>query len=117
MGKLHFGVLLGWSVCAAVAMFFLVNQLAGGEARALDLYGACCLVGYGMLPLALHSAAALLVPRGAASSAGAVLATVWSGHTASRLFQRRCASLEDAGGLLLYPCLLLYGAFALLSVY
>ena len=100
MGKIHFGVILGWSVvhsvrgyspwfccvcvihnllnfpgrplpflphrtCQAV-LWFIVNQLAGAEAaeaKGLDLYSVCCLVGYCMVPLVVYSAGSLLLPR------------------------------------------------------
>lgn len=66
MGKLHFGVILGWSVVHAVVLWFILNQLAGAEAseaKGLDLYSCCCVVGYCLLPICLYSAASLLLPR------------------------------------------------------
>ncbi len=66
MGRLHFGVILGWSVVHSVIMYFIVTQLAGidiTESKGLDLYSICCLLGYCMLPLCMHSAAALFIPR------------------------------------------------------
>jgi hypothetical protein len=70
MGKLHFGIILGWSVVQSVALYFVVNQLAGAdssEKKALDLYSCCCLVGYCMAPICLASAVGLMVPRWAAA--------------------------------------------------
>ncbi len=66
MGKLHFGVILGWSVVQSIVLYFVVNQLAGAdsiEKNALDLYSCCCLVGYCMAPICLISAVGLMVPR------------------------------------------------------
>jgi hypothetical protein len=66
LGKMHFGVLLGWSVVQSGVLWFVVNQIASNEAaehRALDLYSCCCIVGYGMVPLILLSVAVLLTPR------------------------------------------------------
>lgn len=66
MGKMHFGVLLGWSVVQSIVLWFVVNQIASNEAaehRALDLYSCCCIVGYGMLPLIVLSMVVLLTPR------------------------------------------------------
>jgi len=65
MGKLHFGVILGWSVVAACLIAFVVNQLAGEEnpeKQNLALYSVCCLIGYCMIPIVLLSALALLIP-------------------------------------------------------
>lgn len=66
MGKVHFGVLLGWSVVQSIVLWFMVNQIASNEAaehRALDLYSCCCIVGYGMVPLLVLSIAVLFTPR------------------------------------------------------
>ncbi|KXZ42778.1 hypothetical protein GPECTOR_119g409 [Gonium pectorale] len=68
MGKLHFGVTLGWSVVFSVLLWCLLRQLvgpdSGAEAKNLDLYGCCCVVGYSMLPLVVYTALAILIPRG-----------------------------------------------------
>lgn len=51
------------------------------------------------------------------SLAGAVLAVLWASHTASRLFTRRSPLLDGQYLILAYPCLLMYSAFALLTLY
>lgn len=116
MGKLHVGIILGWSVLQALALYYVSNQLAG-DSKALDLYSACCIVGYGMLPLCLYSGVALLLPRGGASGLLAAGAALWSAATAARLFVKRSPALEEATALLTYPCLLVYASFAMLCVY
>ncbi len=66
MGKIHFGVILGWSVVHSAVLWYVVNQLAGAEAsesKGLDLYSVCCVVGYCMVPLVVYSAVSLLIPR------------------------------------------------------
>lgn len=66
MAKLHFGIILGWSVVHSVVVYFLVNQLAGvegAEGKGLELYDCCCVVGYCMLPVVLHSGISLTIPR------------------------------------------------------
>lgn len=66
MGRLHFGIILGWSVVHSMVLYFIVTQLAGvdvSEAKGLDLYSVCCLVGYCMLPICAQSAACLFIPR------------------------------------------------------
>lgn len=47
-------------------------------------------------------------------AAGAVL---WAAQTAARLFCRRSPLLEGQQSVVLYPCLLMYSTFALLSLY
>ncbi|GAX80868.1 hypothetical protein CEUSTIGMA_g8303.t1 [Chlamydomonas eustigma] len=81
MGKIHFGVILGWSVVHSVVLWYLINQLAGSgaaESKGLDLYSVCCVVGYCMVPLVVHSAISLLLPRGLLSLVLAVFCTIWN---------------------------------------
>lgn len=47
----------------------------------------------------------------------ALLCTAWSALTASSIFARRCPALEDLKGIIMFPCLLTYGTFTLLSLY
>eukprot|EP00803_Ostreobium_quekettii_P002735 evm.model.scf_1534.2 EVM.evm.TU.scf_1534.2 scf_1534:5625-7995(+) len=121
MGKLHFGVILGWSVVASAVLFFVVNQLAGHgnpDSQSLVLYNCCCLMGYCLIPTVLLSAFALLVPgRGILHLVCAGLCVVWSTHIASALFIRRSPCLVDLRTLVAYPCFLVYSIFAMLSLY
>lgn len=55
--------------------------------------------------------------RGPISVALAVLASIWSGITASKVLARVSPALQDMKALVAYPCFLMYGAFALLTVY
>jgi hypothetical protein len=129
-GKLHFGYILGWTVLGSSILWFVLSAVAaaggggggegggGGGAGRLDLYSVCCLAGYSLLPLVLHAAAALLLPRRSrAAAAGGAVAVAWAGWTASRLFQARAPGLRGQGPVVLYPCLLMYSAFALLTLY
>lgn len=45
------------------------------------------------------------------------LGTLWSALTAAKVFARLSPALQDARWLLVYPCALMYGSFALLGVY
>lgn len=94
----------------------------GPSTSGLDLYSVCCVTGYCMLPVLMLSVLVLLVPRGPlVSAAGALLAALWSGHLAARVMSRapgaRGTALARSPALLAYPCFLMYGAFALLTVY
>jgi hypothetical protein len=94
--------------------------MAGGDpdSRALDVYSCCCLLGYSLLPLVLHALASLLLPRqSTASLCLAAAAVVWSSWTAAKLFVHRSVALQGQLQLVIYPCLLMYTAFALLTLY
>ena len=161
--KLHFGVILGWTVVGSFASWVVAGNLAAAASAAasdpssaaasspphgsgvppssatsaaplppavrVGLYETTCLVGYGMLPLVLASALALLLPAAAASSPGggssagaarAALvggAALWSGRCASGLFAARWPALRRSSGLVAYPCAMLYCSLALLTLY
>jgi len=153
--KLHFGVILGWTVVGSSVCWVVAGNLAeassnsststssssppphGGNAATassavplppavrVGLYETTCLVGYGMLPLVLASAAALLLPNSSSSgnSVGAARtllvggAALWSSRCASRLFAARWPALRGSAGLVAYPCAMLYGCLALLTLY
>jgi len=65
-GKLHFGVILGWSVVGSMAVWFVAHNIGGGGGEgpaAPGLYDCCCLLGYCQLPLLVHALASLLIPK------------------------------------------------------
>ncbi|KAF5841731.1 hypothetical protein DUNSADRAFT_11511 [Dunaliella salina] len=120
MGKLHFGVILGWSVVHSAVMWFLVNQIAGVEAKeaqGLDLYSCCCVIGYCLAPITVFSALALLLPRGLWPVALGVLCTFWAAHTAARILSRRSLLLDDVRTLIMLPCILMFSSFTMLTLY
>lgn len=45
MGKLHFGVILGWTVVASLAISWVASLIAGPAVRAVDVYSCSCLLG------------------------------------------------------------------------
>lgn len=55
--------------------------------------------------------------RGLPSAALAILAAVWSSLVASRILVTKSPGLEEQRSILAYPCLLIYGSFALLTAY
>ena len=81
------------------------------------------LIGVGTLCalLAVHPSClgllAFCLRRGLLSLALAALCTLWSAHTAAKIVVRRTPALEGMQGLIMYPCLLMYTAFAMLCVY
>ena len=66
-GKLHFGVVLGWSVVGSAAVWFVVSNLAGQAAHhpggPPGIYDCCCLLGYCMLPMLAQALLSILVPK------------------------------------------------------
>lgn len=118
-GKVHFGVILGWSVLAAIVLWFVVRNIAGDspDVRKCDLSSCYSCLGYALLPMVAFSLLSILLPKGyIAAGAGAVV-SLWCASLASRLFVRRSPVLVHYRNLVAYPCLLAYSAFALLTLY
>ncbi len=60
-GKLHFGVILGWTSLASLYVYMVLNLLAG-RYGGLDLYHCGSLVGYSLLPMVIFSLLSIFVP-------------------------------------------------------
>lgn len=61
-GKLHFGVILGWTSVASVFLYLLYNLLAGRNGS-IDLYRCVSLVGYSLVPVAVFSMISIFLPK------------------------------------------------------
>ena len=73
---MHFGIILGWSVLAAFALWFVAKNFAGDGAEqsvACDLYSCYCVLGYCLLPMVAFSIFSVLLPRCAAVTVAAPL--------------------------------------------
>lgn len=125
VGKLHFGYILGWMVVGSILLWFILSSIASGsndgdpvEGTHLDLYSCCSIVGYSLLPLVMHALLSLLFPRRSiVTFTIAVLAVLWATGTASKLFILRSRPLRGKTVVVAYPCMLMYTAFALLTLY
>ena len=60
-GKVHFGVILGWTSVASMFLYMVYNLLAGSNGN-LDLYRSVSLVGYSLVPLVLFSLVSVFIP-------------------------------------------------------
>jgi len=117
-----------WAVAAALAAAAAADGTggAGGSGAAgpgVGLYDTTCQVGYGLLPLVLSSVAALLLPRAPGGGAGGAARALvcggagWGALSAAALVSARAPALRPHRALIAYPCGLLYGALALLTLY
>ncbi len=64
-GKVHFGIILGWSVLAAMVLWFVVKNIAGDspDVRACNLSSCYSVLGYALLPMVAFSVLSVLVPK------------------------------------------------------
>jgi len=118
-GKVHFGIILGWSVLAAIALWFVAKNIAGDspDVGACDLYSCYCVLGYCLLPMVAFSIFSIFIPRGLLGVGAGTLTVIWCTALAAKLLVRRSPVLLQHRTLVAYPCFLTYTAFALLTLY
>lgn len=113
-GKAHFGYVYGISALGCVGMYTLLNLMS--------IYSISCgcvasVLGYCLLPMVSLSAFAVVYSlQGLLGTLLALFVVGWCSLSASKIFS---STLNMSGQQLLvaYPCALLYGVFALLTVF
>ncbi|XP_026879345.2 protein YIPF5 isoform X2 [Electrophorus electricus] len=113
-GKAHFGYVYGISAVGCVGMCTLLNLMSASTVS----YGCVASVlGYCLLPMVALSAFAIVYSlQGLLGMLLALFVIGWCSLSASKIF---ICTLDMGGQQLLvaYPCALLYGVFALLTVF
>lgn len=113
-GKVHFGYIYGYSLLGCVAMFAILNLMSLAD---VSFGVVVSVLGYCLLPMVILSGLALLVSL--QGMLGSILTTVtigWCSLVSSKLFVTALA-MDHQQPLIAYPCALLYGVFALLTVF
>ncbi|XP_028843532.1 protein YIPF7 [Denticeps clupeoides] len=113
-GKVHFGYVYGISALGCVGMYVLLNLMS---VCWVSCGCVASVLGYSLLPMVALSALAVLYSlQGILGMFLALLAIGWCSLSASKIFS---TTLGMTGQQLLvaYPCALLYGVFALLTVF
>lgn len=121
-GKLHFGVILGWSAVSSTLFWFVINQLAGdavhpGNKESIDLYNCCACLGYCLLPLLLTNCVAILLPHSTLVTWSFIGVSLWCAYLAARLVTKRAAFLQEQLYTVAYPAFLYYVTVSLISMY
>ncbi|ESO10046.1 hypothetical protein HELRODRAFT_72768, partial [Helobdella robusta] len=113
-GKVHFGYIYGIGVVGCLAMYALLNLMS------LSSVSVSCIVsvlGYCLLPMVILSFIAVWISlQGLAGTVMTVVAVLWCSVSASKLFVS-ALSMDHQQFLVAYPCALVYGIFALLTVF
>ncbi|KAF4090232.1 hypothetical protein AMELA_G00049620 [Ameiurus melas] len=113
-GKVHFGYVYGISALGCAGMYILLNLMS-----VYTIYYGCVasVLGYCLLPMVALSAFAVFYSlQGILGTLLALFVIGWCSLSASKIF----TSTLDMGGqqlLVAYPCTLLYGVFALLTIF
>ncbi|KAM7404148.1 hypothetical protein PAMA_004534 [Pampus argenteus] len=113
-GKAHFGYVYGISATACTGMYILLTLMSSLSVS----YGCVASVlGYCLLPMVTLSAFAVFCSlQGILGTVLALLVICWCSLSASKIFISTLA-MEGQQLLVAYPCALLYGLFALLTVF
>ncbi|XP_035875999.1 protein YIPF7 [Phyllostomus discolor] len=113
-GKVQFGYLYGMSAIGCLGIYILLNLMSSSGVT----YGCVASVlGYCLLPMVILSSCAVFFSL--QDTIGTVLALViisWCSLSASKIFIS-ALDMEGQQLLIAYPCALLYGLFALLTVF
>ncbi|NXL98385.1 YIPF7 protein, partial [Tyrannus savana] len=113
-GKVHFGYVYGTSAIGCLVMHALLNLMSD-----LGVSHGCVasVLGYCLLPMVILSSSAVVFSlQGIPGIFLALFIIGWCSLSASKIFTSALA-MEGQQLLIAYPCALLYGLFALLTVF
>ncbi|XP_066488121.1 protein YIPF7 isoform X1 [Tiliqua scincoides] len=113
-GKVHFGYVYGTSALGCTAIHALLNLMSIASVP----YGCVASVlGYCLLPMVILSSYAVFFSlQGILGTLLALIIIGWCSLSASKIFTSALA-MEGQQFLVAYPCALLYGLFALMTVF
>nr|XP_033782958.1 protein YIPF7 isoform X2 [Geotrypetes seraphini] len=113
-GKVHFGYLYGMSTFGCLGIHALLNLMSITHIS----YGCVASVlGYCLLPMVILSSCAVFFSLDGLLGALLVVIVIgWCSLSASKIFISTLA-MDGQQLLIAYPCVLLYGLFALLTVF
>ncbi|NXN27020.1 YIPF7 protein, partial [Nycticryphes semicollaris] len=113
-GKVHFGYVYGMSAIGCLAMHALLNLMS---VPGVSHGCVASVLGYCLLPMVILSSSAVIFSlQGIPGTLLALFIIGWCSLSASKIFTSALA-MEGQQLLIAYPCALLYGLFALLTVF
>ncbi|NXJ47704.1 YIPF7 protein, partial [Spizaetus tyrannus] len=113
-GKVHFGYVYGMSAIGCLAMHALLNLMS---VPGVSHGCVASVLGYCLLPMVILSSSAVVFSlQGILGTLLALFIIGWCSLSASKIFTS-ALGMEGQQLLIAYPCALLYGLFALLTVF
>jgi len=113
-GKLQFGYIYGVAILGCVSIYTLLNLMSE---KGIDAYRVGSVLGYCLLPMVGVGAVSVMVTLdGAIGYLLSAFSVLWCTYSASGIFVA-VLRMSDQRLLVAYPVGLLYGCFALLSVF
>eukprot|EP00053_Salpingoeca_punica_P005128 m.52751 g.52751 ORF g.52751 m.52751 type:complete len:269 (-) comp13100_c0_seq1:293-1099(-) len=113
-GKVHFGYIYGVAVMGCLGMYLVLGMMSD---RGISLSQTASVLGYSLLPMVALSCVSVLVSlKGFVGLILAVASVLWCAYSSTRLFVA-VLTMDHQFLLVAYPCVLLFGVFALLTVF
>ncbi|KZS98641.1 Yip1-domain-containing protein, partial [Sistotremastrum niveocremeum HHB9708] len=113
-GKPQFSYIYGVALLGSASIYFLLNLMSE---KGIDAYRVASVLGYCLLPMVGVGAVSVMVTLdGALGYILSILSVVWCTYSASGIIVA-VLRMSDQRLLVAYPLGLLYGCFALLSVF
>lgn len=114
--KINFGYVYGLAVTSCLMMYFLLNLMTNTTAMTLTFVAS--VLGYSIIPMIFLSCLSLFIPlqTNVVGWALTALAIFWCSFSASQIFVS-VSNDSNQRLLFVYPCILLYGVFALLVLF
>ncbi|KRT85161.1 hypothetical protein AMK59_969, partial [Oryctes borbonicus] len=113
-GKVHFSYIYGIGVFGCLSVWALLSLMSTTE---VSLGTVVTVLGYCILPMVgLSGINVVLSLQGYIGIVLTFLAVVWCSLSASKLFVT-ALSMDHQQPLVVYPCALLYGVFALITIF
>ncbi|CAG2055802.1 unnamed protein product [Timema podura] len=113
-GKVHFSYIYSIGVVGCLAVYALLSLMA---VSGVTLGAVISVLGYCLLPMVALSGVNLLISlQGIVGMVLTGLAIAWCSLSASKLFVT-ALSMDHQQLLVAYPCALLYGIFALITIF
>ncbi|XP_003389583.1 PREDICTED: protein YIPF5 homolog [Amphimedon queenslandica] len=113
-GKVHFGYIYGVGLLGCISMYLLLNMMSG---EGVPVTMIMSVLGYCLLPMVLLSGTAIVISlQGLLGTVMSLCIILWCSYSSSKLFVS-VLSMQSQQLLVAYPCALLYGVFALLTVF
>ncbi|XP_008192846.2 protein YIPF5 [Tribolium castaneum] len=113
-GKVHFSYIYGIGVLGCLSMWALLSLMS---AQSVTIGTVVTVLGYCLLPMVgLSGVNVILSLQGYVGIVLTSVAILWCSLSASKLFVTALA-MDHQQPLVLYPCALLYGVFALITIF
>lgn len=113
-GKIQFGYVYGVAAVGCLGLYSVLSLMSDVP---LSMGRTASVLGYSLLPMvALSSISILLSLTGIIGTVLSIVSVAWCTYSASRIFVV-ALSMQSQHLLIAYPCALLYGVFALLTVF